>query len=73
MKQSSFIFGAILIAFLIYITVRNQLPEYLALFSSESKVISETVSDNNLVDFEENPYTKNLNKVIENIFSQAGF
>lgn len=34
MKQSTIIFGAILFAYVIYITMRGQLPAFLDLFSS---------------------------------------
>lgn len=35
MKQSNVIFGTLLLAFVIYITLRGQLPAYLSLFSGE--------------------------------------
>jgi len=34
MRQSNVIFGAIVFAFLVYITTRGQLPAYLGLFRS---------------------------------------
>lgn len=34
MKQSTIIFGAILFAYVVYITMRGQLPAFLDLFSS---------------------------------------
>lgn len=40
MKQSTIIFGAIVFAFVIYITVRGQLPDYLALFSGSKSSAS---------------------------------
>lgn len=36
MKQSTVIFGGLLGAFVIYITVKGQLPNYLSLFSSNN-------------------------------------
>lgn len=42
MRQSTVIFGGLLAAFVIYITVRGQLPGYLNLFSSNSGIASST-------------------------------
>jgi len=36
MRQSNIIFGTLLLAFVIYITLRGQLPEYIALFTGAS-------------------------------------
>lgn len=36
MRQSTIIFGVLLFAFLMYITLRGQLPAYLALFSARA-------------------------------------
>jgi len=35
LRQSNIIFAALLFAFIIYITIRGQLPSYLALFSGK--------------------------------------
>lgn len=35
MRQSTVTFGVILFAFIVYITVRGQLPSYIALFKSK--------------------------------------
>lgn len=35
MSQSNIIFGALIFAFVIYITVRDQLPNYFALFKKD--------------------------------------
>jgi len=40
LRQSNIIFGAILFAFIVYITIRDQLPSYLDLFNSKPKVTS---------------------------------
>lgn len=40
MKQSTIIFGSIVFAFVIYITVRGQLPDYLALFGGKKSSAS---------------------------------
>jgi hypothetical protein len=34
-RQSTVIFGSLVFAFIVYITLRGQLPDYLALFSSK--------------------------------------
>lgn len=36
MRQSTVIFGVLIFAFVVYITMRGQLPAYLALFSSSN-------------------------------------
>lgn len=37
MKQSTVTFGVLLFAFVVYITLRGQLPSYLSLFTSKKK------------------------------------
>lgn len=73
MKQSSFIFGAILIAFLVFITVRNQLPEYLALFSSTKKVVEPVKEKAKPESKIEDLANSTIYKAINDVFSQAGF
>lgn len=47
MRQSTVIFGVLILAFVIYITMRGQLPAYLALFSSSSSTPApQTQNDN---------------------------
>jgi hypothetical protein len=41
-RQSTIIFGTLLAAFVIYITLRGQLPDYLALFTKAAPSNTET-------------------------------
>lgn len=45
MRQSTIIFGSLLLAFVIYITLRGQLPSYLGLFTGKGS--SSTANTNN--------------------------
>ena len=44
MRQSTVIFGVMIFAFVVYITMRGQLPDYLALFSSGKSSTASTNS-----------------------------
>lgn len=46
MRQSSVIFGVLLLAFVIYITMRGQLPGYMALFKPKQKETTAPSSSN---------------------------
>ena len=37
MRQSTIIFGTLLFSFIVYITLRGQMPEYLGLFTAKAK------------------------------------
>ena len=44
MRQSTIIFGTLLAAFVIYITLRGQLPDYFALFTGAPSTSGDTTS-----------------------------
>lgn len=48
MRQSTITFGVILFAFVVYITMRGQLPAYLDLFKSKPKEASSSGGDSKL-------------------------
>lgn len=49
MRQSTVIFGAILFAFVVYITMRGQLDDYIDLFKSKPKASASSSSGSNVL------------------------
>lgn len=47
MRQSTIIFGTLLLAFVIYITLRGQLPAYLGLFTGANPVAKPAATNDN--------------------------
>lgn len=71
MKQSTVIFGVLLFAFLMYITLRGQLPAYLALF--KGKVTgSATGSSSNVGDTGAKPAGTNIGNILGDISFDHG-
>ena len=78
MRQSTVLFGALLFAFIVYITLRGQLDDYLALFSSAPSPSASagnadktSTSSGSLGEFEKY-FPKDLIKNMGDIFSNMG-
>lgn len=50
MRQSNVIFGVLIFAFVIYITLRGQLPAYLSLFTGANTPANDTNNENKSAD-----------------------
>lgn len=72
MRQSNIIFGTLLFAFVIYITLRGQLPEYIALFTGASPNTAAT--DNQTSENNSNDFTKLFDSFMKanELFSNMG-
>lgn len=73
MRQSTVIFGTLLLAFIVYITLRDQLPEYLALFKGKSKTAapSTTAQPSAPASSKVDPGNALMNGVISAMFDKA--
>lgn len=80
-RQSSTIFGVLLFAFIVYITIRNQLPLYLNLFSKGESTASNEVAASDSVNKMFGDSLKiipdflkpGVNKLLNDAMSNAGY